>query len=659
MTNPNHEGDVEVGVQFDASNAPRELEDAIEDAGDRAEPRARETGRNLGHEVGRGLGDGIRREAPRIRSELEDVTNRVRLRYRIMFDRSTGNYVRRGFYEMVENAAEEAFEGLTREGGPLQQIGRGLADAVGAGFNVSGRSPLIAVLVPAIGALITAIGALVVGLQSAGALLLSFPALLTSVGIQIGVVALAFGGIADNISAAFAAQNPKQLNEALRNLRPSAREFVKELLPLKNLFSDIRAIIEADFFRALGTNIGDLIRALDPIVRVGFRDVALALGSFFHELVDLLASPIFTNFIQGVFEATVQWIKDFGPAFLQFLKGLLVVGDALLPFLTDFGKLFSGIFYEFGLFLQDLVESGEFADFMESAYEITKSLFDLLTVGSRFVATFVSALATAGGKKLIDVLVEGLQELIFFFSSPVGILALKGFIDLLVLLTQVFFGLIIAITIVGGIIGGFIDLIGWVITEGLPFLFNAMVAFFEWLFTKAIDIYEWVRSLPFRIGKWLAERAKDVKDNILGWFKNAGEWLVDKGKEIVGGLIRGMNAKRILIGLTADSIASVIGSRFPSSPVKEGPLSGHGEPYKSGQRIVQSLAMGMASEAGTLANVSNNTAGNINFGPGAIRVEYNGVTPTPEQARITGSAIGSGISAQLAQRRVVGAIRTL
>jgi hypothetical protein len=113
------------------------------------------------------------------------------------------------------------------------------------------------------------------------------------------------------------------------------------------------------------------------------------------------------------------------------------------------------------------------------------------------------------------------------------------------------------------------------------------------------------------------------------------------------------------LGDAAAGAMNIIGRFLPGSPAEEGPLSGSGYSYLRGQRMVSDFAAGIKSETKTLSSVSNMTMGAINFGPGAVRVSYNGVTPTPEQARMTGSAIGSGISGQLAVRNTRLAVRTL
>ena len=79
----------------------------------------------------------------------------------------------------------------------------------------------------------------------------------------------------------------------------------------------------------------------------------------------------------------------------------------------------------------------------------------------------------------------------------------------------------------------------------------------------------------------------------------------------------------------------------------------------AGQKTIQRFAEGMKLEIPELRSVSSDMVSNIVFGPGAIRVDFNGQLPTQEQAQQTGSAVGAGINRQLAARDTRLAVRTL
>lgn len=660
------EGKIHVDVEVSGDDVEQQLRDELNDAGNDLEPDAHRLGQDLGDEVGKGVGDGVRRQRKKVAKELEDLipADGVRFRFRTFFDRNSGNFVRRRVVDDLEEIAHDAFESVTKPGGPFSRIGSGIADAIGAGFNVSGRSQLIAILIPAIGAIIAVVAAAIAALQPVGAFFLTLPSLISSIAVQFIVLSTAIGGIIGPIQAAFNAQNAKEFQQALMGLPAPAREFVKAIMPLKNLLSDLKTIIMADFFRALGTNIADLIKVVDPILRIGIRDVALGLGAFFHNLVELFKSPIFSEFLINVFAITKGWISTFGPAFIKFLSGLIQVGNALMPFITAFGEEIAGIFQRFGAFLVKLVISGRIDKFMDTAIKLLDLLFELFDAFAAFVAVFVNVFAeTDAGERLFGVLIDALEILAFYFASPAGQQAIMGFTSLLVLLTQIFVGLIIVIFEVVGIIGALIDAVEFGLTAIVAFLdfvgsifstlWDLLVAKFkQWgkdlhdFFT--ITLPNFIKGIPEMIRLWL-----------IGIFGDAGDWLYKAGANLIKGLIRGMLGQKGSVANASQQIVGSIAAYIPHSPAKEGPFSGQNSPQALGGRFVQQYAMGMEGETQSLANTSNNVMGNINFGTGAIRVEYNGVNPTPDQARITGSAIGDGLAAKILMRRTVAAVTTL
>ena len=93
------------------------------------------------------------------------------------------------------NEIEDAFTKASGPGGPFSKIGQGVADAIGAGFNVSGRSSLILFLIPLVGAIVGLVLAAVQAANALVAVLATVPALIAGIGIQVAVLALAFHGL--------------------------------------------------------------------------------------------------------------------------------------------------------------------------------------------------------------------------------------------------------------------------------------------------------------------------------------------------------------------------------------------------------------------------------------------------------------------------------
>lgn len=633
------------------------MERGLKKAAEEAEDEARDIGRDLGDIVSEGieksLGEHGRDFADGIEDGLDGERVKVRVRYVYERDRRSGEVFRRRVFEDIQEVVEDALDTVTRgggggKGGGFNRIGAAFSDALGAGFNVSGRSPLIALLLPiflAIGNLITAI---IVALQPLGAFLLSLPTLLASIGIQAAIVGIAFNGIGEAVGKAFAAKNAKEMAEALRGLQPPARDFVKALLPLKDLWRDLKSIIQFRFFSGMTDNIKGLIKALDPILRRGLWDAAYAVGQVFQQLTAFFQSKTFTTFLEKVFPLTVEWLNRFGPAFIMFLDGLISAATTLMPFLKDFGSLLAGELEIFGTFLKDFAEDPKTAQYLDTAYLLLKSIFELVNGAAFFVSSLVTALADAGGQRAIDAITEGLLILGGLLQTDFGKHALEGLIDIFVLGTQAVVGMIVVLLAIGYAIRAVGEFFYWLWND-------VLMPFFRWAGDRLAEFWRWW-SEPW---KKVYGTFKEIPTKIQEVFKNAGSWLVQAGKNLIQGLINGVKSMFGSLGDAAAGAMNIIGRFLPGSPAEEGPLSGSGYSYLRGQRMVSDFAAGIKSETKTLSSVSNMTMGAINFGPGAVRVSYNGVTPTPEQARMTGSAIGSGISGQLAVRNTRLAVRTL
>ncbi|MDN5920368.1 MAG: hypothetical protein L0I76_35595, partial [Pseudonocardia sp.] len=72
------------------------------------------------------------------------------------------------------------------------------------------------------------------------------------------------------------------------------------------------------------------------------------------------------------------------------------------------------------------------------------------------------------------------------------------------------------------------------------------------------------------------------------------------GFTLISRLAAGMTAARAQAVESARATAAAIKAQFPASPAKEGPLSGRGDPLRSGGVIVQRLAAGITAQASTV-----------------------------------------------------------
>lgn len=586
-------------------------------------------------------------------------------RYR---DVASGKFVA-GFTDAVD----KGFERATRPGGPFSKIGEGIRDAIGAGANVSGKSPLISVLGPVYGELGLLIAAAAQGVNGLAAALTTLPALLTAIGLQAGVLFAAFHGVGDAIKGAFKAKDANELNEAIKNLTPSAQAFVRSLLPLRDLLKQISAVAQESFFRELGNTVSQIAASLGPLLSGGgVASLAAALGRFAETVGDLLASPLFKGFLTRVIQETVTWLDKFRFAFSRFLEGLLRISEASLPFLRFLGQLLGDIVNTLGEWMSQGAASGGFSKWLNDMIPTFQSLLRVVKGAADLIGAFFSALDKAGGKGTLDAVAEQLEKLAFMLDSEFGMYAIKGIVIALEALGLAFFGLASVVLLVGAMIG---------------VAYASIKEFFTWLFTVAGPaIGHWfTETLPnalteawtavstffsnifFKVQLWMAQIGhnfsegwnniltflRGIPGRILGIIGDAYHWLIQKGKDLVQGFIDGIRSALPALGSIASSMISKVAGFLPGSPAKEGPLSGSGYVMYRGQRMVQDFAKGIGSETNELNSAGYQMAGSV-FN---TNLNFYGQQPTQSQAKTAGRAVSSELDSQIAQRSTRLAVR--
>lgn len=675
------QGEAFIDVHANTDPYDRELDSKILQSSKDAEKILDIVGRDWGEHLADGVSDELGKHGKDYGRAIEDAVDRVRINIggkKFTIDRHGALHDAAGRY--VANFVDEvddAFERLGRPGGPLSRIGEGVSDAIGAGFNISGRSPLIALLVPVIGAIAGAIGALIQALNLAVGLLASLPALLASIGLQVGVLFIAFQGLGAEIAEAFAAKNAKELEAALFGLQPVVKAFIRDLLPLKQFFEDIKFVVQQSFFEGLGTPISELLSIFrNPLVR-GFSDIAFALGSLFSDLAAFFGSPTFVTFVKDVIPLTLQWIQRFGGPFIELLSVLVAAASGAMPLLAQFGLALAHAFERVAEVIRSQLVGGNFQDWIKSMGRTLDSFMEFLALAAVFAVTFLSALDNAGGRALIDALSDLLSRLSFFLSTPVGQKAMEGLVNAMINAIRITGGMIIVLlslfalmevigealhelwlllsTVVGPAIADFFAGLAQKIGEWV----EGLVRFFKGMGVSISTSFENVRTAVMSRIETVLAFIRGLPDRAKAALGNIKDLLFDAGRALVDGFIRGIRSMARPLEAAGEFVVNTVKRFLPGSPAEEGPLSGQGYTFYRGQRMVQDLIKGMKAEGPELRSAAGDTVSNITFGKGAIQVGFEGVVPTEQQAQRTGTAVGEGINAILAPQRTRLAVRTL
>lgn len=683
-------GDAYINVHAKTDDVEGDIRRGLDKAGPDAEKDADKLGADIGDHIGKGVEDEVKKHGPGIGKGIKDAVEKEvidvkpNLRYNVRG--KDGRFIKRTA-QGIADEVEGAFESAVAKGGIFDKIGTAFRDALGAGFNVSGKSPLVGALLPVYGAIVGLVGAALQLVNAFAALATTAPAALAGIALQAGVLFLAFNGIGAAVQGAFAAKNAKELKEALVGITPAAQTFVKSLLPLKGLFQDLQYVVQQRFFQALGSSVTDVIHNIEPLLRTFIPDLGSALGGAIHDILQAFTGPEFHEFIRTVIPSTTAWVREFGPAFGSFLLGLIKLGSAALPLLNTVGALLNKGLDKLGDKLGAIADDPKFQAWLSDMLDTLMTLGPLLKSVFEFIVVFLKQLDAAGGKELIVQLTKVLTLLTAFLNTEAGMRALNELIGLAILS---FYALLGAVVVVLFLLASLQAFIQWLTDVAFP----AIGKFFSDL---ATEIAKWFSSSKNSISDFMSTfttafatlsttvsaRFNEIKDAVAGRISdvittirsipgkvtdaigNLGSLLFSAGRNLIQGLINGI--ENAIPGLR--SSLNFITNMLPSwkgpedkdkkilKPAGEAVMAGFGAGIALGAADIKAMLGDFTSDLGGIG--VNNTSNQIMFGANALQVNFRGALPTQDEAMATGVAVGAGISSQLAARNTRLAVRTL
>ena len=645
MTFP-HPGDIgraEIEVGADTSSFPGEAKRGVEAGLHEVDPSFKKAGQEWGDTASKSLGERVKSRVPEIVNKAIADINRTKIKEHIKIE---PDYDKNETRNVTRKIAKTIEDELASSGGIATAFQSVVGDAVGAAFNISGKSPLIFLLIPALGALAGAITALVGLVYAFAAALLTLPAIVGSLLLQFGVLYLIFKDIGGVITKAFAAQNIYQLADAFKGVDPYIQNFVLELIYIRDAFKAISGYLSIEFFKNLGNTLLDVFDINRYTLFKGLFDLAGQLGTFFSQIGDAFKSPEWLSLLSDLFKITGDFLKKNGPAVKDFLLGLFKFIDSLTDDASAIGNLFNQFLTTLGGFLTQLSKNKDFQDFMAN-------LPQMLVAGSRVLGAFfdlllaiLNSLSQDEWVRFFDAFTFLVELLADFFKSDVGQEAMKTFIEIVLGLTFVFEILVGAIGDVLAVIGYLVDGINWLTDH------------FEELIHKFMNGRDTFESL----GKSFIT----VKDNIINTieaivrpFAALPTRLFNIGRDMIKAFIGGISGQRLAAAVASGHIIEAVAYAFPHSPAKIGPFSGSGAPYARGVTTMKDFGRGLLAASEMAGSYASTAMSNVNFGTGAVIANFYGAQPSPDQARTLGTSVGNGIGDQLLARNARLAVRTM
>jgi hypothetical protein len=631
-------GRAEIEVRGNTSHFPSDTKRGVEEALQEAEPTLKKGGEEWGDEVSKSFSTRLKSKVHGIVDEFVREVNKTKITEKVKVDEDVD-------HNSIKNAVRNIARDLEQEvtsgggGGVFKFFGQAISDAIGSGFNVSGKSPLIAFLVPLFGAIAALVVGAIQAVNGLAAALLTIPNILGAIGLQALTLMLIFKDVGPAIGAALAATNAKELQAALKDLDPYVRNFVQELVYIRNEFRDITKYLDIQFFKNLGNTLLDIFDYNRYTLFTGLFNLAGELGTYFATIGKAFETPEFAKFLYDLFREIDVFLATNGPTLQKFLTQVFIFLDSLMGATRDVGGVFNDFLEVFGDWLEETAKSKDFQDWLKELPTLLTDAGRLLGVLADLLITLFNSIDKAGGQEFVDQLVFMIALLTQFFSSDLGIQALKALLIIILVLTAAFVDLVIAI---GAVLGGIQELGNWLNDVAGP----AIGKFFS--------------NLGHAIAEGLSPKPiTDFLDNIKNTFETLGKNAFAWGKNFLKSFINGILDQVPGVAAAAKAAVAAAAQFFPHSPAKVGPFSGAGAPEESGRAVMRDFAKGLMDQGRQAVGDVNTAMSNLSFGPGAVIANFYGSNPTPQQAQTLGTALGTGISDQLAARNARLAVRTM
>lgn len=233
------------------------------------------------------------------------------------------------------------------------------------GILFSEIAPMIPLLVTGIASLGSAVIALIgpMGqLASNGAVILP---LYAAIGMTVGVLSMAFGGLGDAVSAlSDPTLTAEELAEALEGLGPNAISFAKALVPITKEFKAIKSNVQETFLSGgLTTALTQFTDKFLPILNRELEDAAENLSIVGEYALNAFGKPKEMDSIENVLDTASKNAGLFGMALTSIGRILLFITEAAGPQLTRFLTYVSDSFAD----IADGMDKGDLAEYFERA----------------------------------------------------------------------------------------------------------------------------------------------------------------------------------------------------------------------------------------------------------------------------------------------------
>lgn len=225
------------------------------------------------------------------------------------------------------------------------------------------------------GAAIVGIGGALVQLgsiaASAAQSLWLLPGALGAVGVAFGTVKLATAGLDDAFSNI---GDPEKFAESLRNLAPSAQQFMLSIQGMMPAFDQLKTATQGAFFDGFGEQANRLVNQYLPTIQQATTDVASSFNQMFSGVADQLMTPQTQQAIQEFLNNVSSAFQQLAPAAAPLTRALgdiMAVGSGVLPQLAQAA---TNAAQSFAAFISEARASGDLQRWLSEGLDTMREL---------------------------------------------------------------------------------------------------------------------------------------------------------------------------------------------------------------------------------------------------------------------------------------------
>ncbi len=387
----------------------------------------------------------------------------------------------------------------------------------------------------------------------------------------------------------------------------------------------------ADAFKQGGSNAASLfgssfsaslpVLILGAVVAVlGAPLIAAATGALLLSGAALGAVFFGAFLLKGDEDLKKAWDTLFGDVKKTLTEAAAPLKGPFLEALRIVGKAFRDISPDIKAFFATIAKSGGIQDLARGFAGLIKSFAE--TGAMQKLADAIGPILTQIGMALPDI-GNSISQFLISITKPetiafVGKL-LRFVADLVRFIGSAIGFLISFVGTVGRIFSGIMQVGAFVlgIFSGAPatiaVLQTALSTAISWIKEKWRGLWDEAKTKVTTTVASVKTTVEGIPGKVKGALSNAKTLLLQAGKNIVQGLIDGIKDKLGALATIASQMAGTVRSFLPFSPAKQGPLSGSGNPYHSGQVIAGDVAKGVQSQLPAVTTAASQLAGSFGF----------------------------------------------